>query len=227
MPLLLKSFVSGALMVLLLLTSCTRGDAPSVPTASTPSSTQTSPSPATAPTTRTEQIEFKQEGGDEIFTLKLRPDGAKLVDASEVEIARLTVDANQKIKIKDANDQTLGYIVSRDGYWKVENADQTQELYILRRQDDGDYKLEDGADQQIYRIKVRDYGYEIETPTKESLYKVKLRDGKISLRNAQDETVLYTRAAIAPIAVACFGFDVLSPEQQAALAFAVSQTGGQ
>ena len=147
-------------------------------------------------------------------------------DASGAELARFTIDESGKVKIKDAADVVLGYIVSQPGYWKVENADQTQELYIFRRQDDGDYKLEDGANTQIYRVKMRDYGYEIETPDKQSLYKVKQKENKISLRDASEQTVLSTKAAVMPVAIAPFGFDVLTREQQAALSFAVSVTGG-
>ena len=173
--------------------------------------------------TAVEQLKFKRDDGSEAFSIKFQPDGAKWVDGNDQEIARFTVDENQKVKIKDPSDNVLGFVVIQDGYWKIENAEQTQELFILRRQDDGDYKLEDDSDTQIYRIKQRDYGYEIETPDKQSLYKVKIsEDGKVSLRDANDKTVVSTRAAIAPVAVASFGFDVLSPEQQAALAFAVN-----
>ena len=197
---------------------------------SSPSVSAGSPSPEVVATTtqaNPEAIKFKREDGSEAFSIEFRRDGAKLVDGAEAEIARFTRDGNQKIKIKDPNDQTLGYVVPQAGYWKLENADQTQELYILRRQSDGDYKLEDGADQAIYRIKVRDYGFEIETPEKQSLYKVKLKDDKISLRNANDQTVLSTRSPVSPIAVACFGFDVMNLEQQAAMAYAVNVSGGQ
>ncbi len=174
----------------------------------------------------TEKIKFKQSDGAEKFSLKFKPDGAKLVDSADNELARLTLDGN-KVKIKDAADAVLGYVVSQDGYWKLENAAQSEEMYVLRRQDDGDYKLETGDDTPVYRIKARDYGYEIETPEKESLYKVKVKKGKISLRDTREETVLSTKSAMTPVAMTPFGFDVLTPPQQAALAYAVNLTGGQ
>ncbi|MDA0867263.1 MAG: hypothetical protein O2890_12775 [Cyanobacteria bacterium] len=149
------------------------------------------------------------------------------MDGDDQEIARFTLDESGKVKIKDPSDAVLGYVITQEGYWKVENAEQTQELFILRAQDDGDYKLEDGSDAQIYRIKQRDYGYEVETPDKTSLYKVKLKDGKLSLRDANEVTVMSTQSPLVPIAMACFGFDVLTPEQQAALAYAVNLAGGQ
>ena len=186
---------------------------------------QSAPVASSVSQTSVEKIKFKQGDGTEKYSLKFKPDGAKLVDASDSELARLKVDDSQKVKIKAADETVLGYVVTQDGYWKLENGDQSEELYVLRLQDDGDLKLEDGADTQIYRVKKRDYGYEIETPEKESLYKVKVKEGKTSLRDSSEETVLSTKSPIAPAAMTPFGFDVLTPSQQAALAYAVNQSG--
>lgn len=175
--------------------------------------------------TAVDKIKFKQADGEEKYSLKFKTDGAKFVDADNQEIARLKVDESQKVKIKAADETVLGYVVPEDGYWKLENAAQSEELYVLRLQDDGDLKLEDGADAPIYRIKKRDYGYEIETPEKESLYKVKVKEGKTSLRDASEETVISTQSSIEPAAMTPFGFDVLTPPQQAALVYAVNSSG--
>jgi hypothetical protein len=171
------------------------------------------------------QIKFKQENGSDRFSLKLKNDGAKLVGDKDREIARLKLD-NNKVKIKNSGEKTLGYIVTETGYWKVENPEQTKELYILRRQDDGDYKLETGDDREIYRIKKRDYGLEIETPEKKSLYKIKVKEGKTTLQDGSGKTVFSTKSQIIPMAIACFGFDVLTLEQQAGLAYAINASGG-
>jgi hypothetical protein len=176
--------------------------------------------------TLTDSVKFKLESGADAFSLKPKENGAKFVDVNDKELARLTVDANQKVKIKDASDKVLGYVVKKEGYWKIEDANQTKELFILRHQSDGDYKLEDGTNTEIYRIKARSDGFEIETPQKQSLYKVKAKEGKTSLKNASEKTVLSTKSKVLPIAVACFGFDKLSREQQAALAYAVNLSGG-
>lgn len=186
----------------------------------------TSEQASLAPHARLETIKFKQESGAEAFTMKLLEDGAKLIDPSEKELARYKQDETRKIKIKNAEDKVLGYIVPEADYWKIKDAQQTQELYVLRHQDGQDYKLENGENQLIYHIRVRNYGYEIEAPGKQSLYKVKLRDGKISLRDASDRTILATRAKVLPIVVACFGMDALSREQQAGLAYAIELAGG-
>jgi hypothetical protein len=214
--------------VTLCLASCgNNGNAPSQTDNMASPSVPSAPTPEVPnPDTTLNKIKFKLDGETEAFSFKFKPDGAKLVDARDAEMARLTVDETQKIKIKNPADEAIGYVVSEKGYWKIKNADQTQELYVLRRQTDGDYKLETGSDRQIYRIKKRDYGYEIETPDKQSLYKVKLKNGKLSLRNANEETVLYTKDDFLPIALASFGFDELTREQQAALAYAVYLSGG-
>jgi hypothetical protein len=171
------------------------------------------------------QIKFKQENGSDRFSLKLKNDGAKLVGDKDQEIARFKLD-NNKVKIKNSAEKTLGYIVTETGYWKIENPEQTKELYILRRQDDGDYKLETSDDREIYRIKKRDYGLEIETPDKKSLYKIKVKEGKTTLQDGSGKTVFSTKSPIIPIAIACFGFDVLTLEQQAGLAYAINASGG-
>jgi hypothetical protein len=171
------------------------------------------------------QIKFKQENGSDKFTLKFKNDGAKLIGDKEQEIARFKVD-NGKVKIKTSGEQTLGYIVTESEYWKVENPEQTKELYILRRQTDGDYKLETGDNQEIYRIKKRDYGLEIETPEKKSLYKIKVKEGKTTLQDASGKTVFSTKSPMIPVAIACFGFDKLTLEQQAGLAYATNASGG-
>jgi len=217
------------LSALLLLNSCRNSkQASDAPTSNNPQPTSAiKQNPSNTATAKSESIEFKREGGIDAFTLKLKENGAKLVDANNQELIRLNTDEKQKIKIKNSADKSLGYVVTKNGYWKLENAAQSQELYVLRRQADGDYKLENAANKEIYRIKVRDYGFEIETPTKQSLYKVKTQEGKVSLRDATDKTVLYTKSGVAPIAIACFGFDVLTPEQKAALAYAVTLSGGQ
>ncbi|MEO1093701.1 MAG: hypothetical protein AAFX01_02225 [Cyanobacteria bacterium J06638_28] len=173
------------------------------------------------------KIKFKHDDGNDAFSLKPKADGAKLVDANNQELARFTLDENGKVKIKDTNDSVLGYVIIENGYWKIEDARQTQALFILRAQEDGDYKLEDGNDTQLYRIKQRDYGYEVETPAKESLYKIKLKAEQLSLRDANDMTVIATKAPMLPLAMVCFGLDALDPAQQAALAYAVNLSGRQ
>jgi hypothetical protein len=224
-----RTFFSGlALAAVILLGSCSNSvkQTPEVSTTPNPQTSSSAQNNPSAVVTNTEKIKFKQEGGAEDFALKPEADGAKYLDGKDKELARFNVDGGGKVKIKNPADQVLGYVVTKEGYWKIENADQTKELYVLRRQNDGDYKLEDAADKEIYRIKARDYGFEVESPDKQSLYKVKVKNGKTSLINAADKPVFSTKSQVSPIAIASFGFDVLSKEQKAALAYAVNRSGG-
>lgn len=195
--------------------------------ASVPATQQTVIAPINEPATaQTQQatrgalkgkVKFKDGDGKTRFSIKPMDDGAKIVDAEEKELARLNVKST-KMKIKDPNDKVLGYVVGSQGRYKIKNADQSEDLWKLQRQDDGDWKLEDGNDELIYKIKKRDYGFEIESASEKSLFKVKLKDGKTSLRNSSDATVYYTKDSIPTGSVACLGFEAIkSREIRAAL----------
>jgi hypothetical protein len=173
-----------------------------------------------------EKIQFKTEGGAELFAMKPEADGAKLVDGKSQELARIKADKAGKIKIKNASEKVLGYVVTEKGDWKLKDANQSQDLYILKKHNDGEYKLEDAAKKEIYRIKVSNKGFDIETPEKNLVYQVKVKNGKTSLIKAPSKTIFSTKSQLSPIAFTCFGFDVLTREQQAGLAYAVNLTGG-
>ncbi|MCC5640514.1 hypothetical protein LC593_32740 [Nostoc sp. CHAB 5844] len=182
---------------------------------------------ATNVAARNEKIKVKTEAGADLFSLKQQADGAKLVNEKEQEIARIKADKSGKVKFKNAADKTLGYVVTAKGSWKLENPEQNQALYILRKQSNGDYKLEDAAKKAVYQIKSGDNALEILKPNNQLVYQVKIKEGKTALKNSSGKTGFYTKSSISLIAFACFGFDVLNREQQAALAYAVNSTGGQ
>ncbi|MCR9197771.1 MAG: hypothetical protein NXI04_03910 [Planctomycetaceae bacterium] len=151
------------------------------------------------------KIKFKTADGQVSMSLKPAADGAKLVDADERELARYTLRGD-KLKIKNAADETLGYIVAYPDRLKVKDAQQKNDLWQLRRQSDGDWKLEDAKGTMVCRVKKRDYGFEIEKPDDTSLQKVKLKDGKLSLRKSE-ETYLYTKDRMSPAAAACLALE--------------------
>ncbi|HEY9799186.1 MAG TPA: hypothetical protein V6D25_02420 [Leptolyngbyaceae cyanobacterium] len=188
----------------------------------TPDATAT---PVVANVETSDKIKFKTEGGSDLFSLKKEQDGAKLVDGKNQEIARIKADKAGKIKLKDAQDKVLGYVAVSQGNWKVENPDGKQDLYILSQQGNN-YQLTDGGKKEIYTIKSNEKGLEIARSDAGIVYQVRIKEGKISLRNPSGKTVFSTKSNISPIAFACFGFDVLTREQQAALAYAVNSTGG-
>ena len=171
-----------------------------------------------------DKIKFKTESGSELFSLKIQTDGAKLVDAKNSEIVKIKSEQPGKVKIKNAADKVLGYIVTDNGSWKLENPEQNKALYILKQQNNGNYKLEDSASKEIYQINSNNNELSIEASNK-LVYQVKIKEQKTSLRDASGQTIFSTKSNISPIAFACFGFDVLTREQQAGLAYAVL-TGG-
>lgn len=172
-------------------------------------------------------IKIKGEDGKAAFELKLKGDGAKVVDASEKELFRLKAKSN-KVKLKDAADTVLGYVKFYGGegdYFKVKNANQDKDLFKFQPQADGDWKLEDSSGALICKVKKRDYGWTIRDKDDKDLFKVKVKDGKTSLRNAADTTVYYTKAKVSSLAFAALGLDALNDGQKMALLYQVNASG--
>lgn len=191
---------------------------------------QTSPrAPATAPgkaegavapvtgTATLAKIKFKAADPARSFSIKVREDGAKLVDGAENELARIRIEPDGRIKVKDAADKPLATVTGAAPQWHLKDAESGQVLFQLVRQDDGDLKLEDGAGRLLYRIKKRDYGAEVETPDDQSLFKSKLKSGGLSIRDAADQTVLSSNDATDPQAAALLVVTDLTLPQRAGL----------
>jgi hypothetical protein len=155
-----------------------------------------------------EKIKFKIGDGKTAFSWKPQADGAKLVDADEKEISRYNRDGT-KLKIKGPDDVVLAYVVGSGDQYKVKSADQQKELWELQKQADGDWKLKDGSGKLIYMIKMRPYGFEVEDGNENSLAKIKLKDGKLSLRDPAEKTLYYTKDRATAIAMSCLAFEVV------------------
>lgn len=151
-------------------------------TADTPRASESAPS-------YVHKLKFKAADAAGSFALKVREDGAKLVDAEEHELARLRVEADGRVKFRDAADNALGSVHGAAPQWHLKDASGAV-VFQLVRQDDGDLKVQDGGGALLFRVKVRDYGAEIETPDDRSLFKAKRKDGGLSIRDAADTTVL-------------------------------------
>lgn len=158
-----------------------------------------------------ERINLKDADGKRVFEIKPESNGAKLVGADDKEIARYTA-SDHTLKIKDAADKVLGHIVRQEDHYKVEDADRKHVLFKIALKSNGDWSVEDGKQERLYRIKKRDYGYEIESPAEVSLAKVKLKEGKTSLRNAKDVTLYSTKDHISQTGLACVALDKISSE---------------
>jgi hypothetical protein len=177
-----------------------------------------SPAPAA---TGWRRIKLKDGEGAAAYELKKKDDGAKLVDPADAEVLRFKLDGT-KLKVKGPDDKVFGYVVVRPGELTLKDADQTKELFEVQRGEDGDWKLKDGADRMLLRIKKREYGWEIETPDDARTGKVKSDGGKVSLRDADEKTQYYTKDAVKPLAMAMLGLTpVESFELRAGLMVAV------
>lgn len=154
------------------------------------------------------KLKFKDAAGQTAFSLKPQTNGVKLVDGQERELARFQIKGS-KLKIKDAQDNVVGYVNASKGKYKVKAADGKADLWQLELRPDGSWKLEDSQGQLVYRIKKRDYGFEIEDGAKTSQFKVKVKAGKTSLRDAAEKTLYSTRGQVSAIAVSCLGLTAI------------------
>jgi hypothetical protein len=169
-----------------------------------------------------EKIKFTKANNSETFFLKPKENGLKLEGIEGEAISNLTLDIHGKIQIETTTGLILGHVLSRDNYWKLEDAEQTQALYALSQEPDGDYSLKSPDNQEIYRVESRDYGFEVKNAQDKSVYTIKVKDNKAVLQDTNEHTVLETTSEFPLLAVACYGFDVLDQSQQTALAYAVS-----
>ncbi len=200
---------SLSLALLLILVGCNKLS-PAPQQDAGPKQTATHASTATTPRVPsrgfTEKIKFKSGAEATAFSLRPMDDGAKLIDSNEQEIARYNLSGN-KLKVKSPEDKVLGYVTTSDGSFKIKDSEQAVELWQFQVQDDGDWKLEDGNDKIVYKIKKREYGFEIEDDADNSLFKVKLKDGKTSLRDPSEKTIYYTKDTVSTLAVTCLGLE--------------------
>lgn len=195
------------------------------------------PTPAVAPaaapsalaggdfSTRTDKLKFRNAAGKTLFSIKLKDDGAKLVDGDEKELARLKNEKREdgpEIKIKSPDEKVLGTLGGPPAKWKLKDADKAL-LFTIRHEDDDSYKIEDGDGALVYRLKPRDGGAEVENAAKTTLFKVTATAQDVSVRNAADEVIVIAPSRIAPIAAACLVLDRLTPPQRAALFLLVAQ----
>ncbi|MCX7423644.1 MAG: hypothetical protein NT013_29475 [Planctomycetia bacterium] len=164
-----------------------------------------------SPKQLSERINLKNADGQRTHEIKPESNGAKLVGADAKEIARYSV-SEHTLKIKDAADKVLGHIVRHDDAYKIEDADRKNVLFKIAGKSNGDWSVEDGKQERLYRIKKRDYGFEIESVSGASLAKVKLKDGKTSLRNAKDETLFSTKDHVSQLGLACVSLEKINSE---------------
>jgi hypothetical protein len=172
---------------------------------------------ATTTFASTRALELRDGGGRETFTVKWEPRGAKLVDPAARELARFEPKDADRLKIKDAADAFLGEVTGDAQKLSVKNAEKNV-VFVLRRQGDGDYKLEDGHDGLLAKLERKGPDYvRGEDAAGKTLFKAKSKHGKLVLTNAAETTILTTAGTASLMGFAVFGLDRLTPPQRAAL----------
>ncbi|MGC1305953.1 MAG: hypothetical protein WA885_01900 [Phormidesmis sp.] len=168
----------------------------------------------------TRKVTFRQPGGAPQFSLQFKPTGGKLVDESGKAIANLILQSDGAIRLTDTNNQTVGYIV-RGNTWQIESPKRTKTLFTFVQDGSGNATLLRGDGSVVYQLNAKGNGYVVEAD-KTDRYTVNASKGTGQLQTTAGETLLISDSAIAPIALASFGFTKLTQAQQAGLAYALS-----
>lgn len=216
---------SGAALALTVTVGCSSGDSvdPQLTDEVSEAPAETTPAPAAA---SNERIRLRANGGEDVLILQVQGDDATIEAESGAASFALTTAPDQSVQVNDAAGASLAVVTVGDGQWVVSHASQPEESYILSRSSDGNYQFETADGDAIYRIQKRAYGFEVTAPDETSLYKVRVKGERLVLRSAENQTVMVTRDTLVPAAMLPFAFDVLSPEQQFGLAYALHQAGG-
>lgn len=183
----------------------------------------------TASNIRTQKITFRQPGGEPEFSLQFKSSGGKLLDSAGKVIANLILESDGGIKLTDANNNPVGYVIRSENTIQIEGPKRTKTLFSYVQESNGDALLTRNNGSTVYRLKATDAGYDVESD-KTALYTVIASKGRGQMQTSEGETVMMTDSEILPSAMAqpllqslaIFGFDKLTQAQQAGLAYALS-----
>ena len=206
------------------LTSCQTDRSLSRETTLTPAPTASaSQPPASAPkqSRQSRKITFRQPDGRPQFSLQFKSTGGKLTDSAGKVIANLILQSGGAVRLTDASNQTVGYIVQTGDAWEIQGPKQTKPLFTFRREANGNAALLRNDGSVVYQLTATDSGYTV-TADKTAQYTVDTHKGNGQIQTDEGQTVVATDSAIAPAALASFGFAKLTPTQQAGLAYALA-----
>ncbi len=171
-------------------------------------------------------VEFDGPDGADLLSLDPRQTGVRLSDGAGATRARYQL-VEGRLQIRESVGKPVGFVArAPDGGRGLRILDASERvIFVLRSEPDGDLRLEDAEEVTVYELKSRDYGLKVVGASGELEAKVRTRKGKISLRNADGKTVLGTRAAIPPVAVACLALRDLRLSYRLGLALAILHWG--
>jgi hypothetical protein len=168
------------------------------------------------------ELKVREAGGREVFTIKWEASGAKLVDPGERELARLKPHGD-RLKIEDAHDALVGEVSGDAGKLSIKDVEKNV-VFVLRRQADGDYKLEDGHDGLLAKLERKGPdSVRVEDAAGKTLFKVKNKHGKVVLTDAAEAPVLGAVGPASLMGFAVLGLDRLSPPQKAAIFYRLDE----
>ncbi len=167
------------------------------------------------------KITFRQSNGTTEFSLLFKATGGKLIDQSGKVVTNLILESDGAIRLTDANNKTVGYISPIDDTWQVESPKRTKTLFTFQQEANGNATLVRNDGSTLYALEASDGGYIVEVG-KGNRYTVNISKGNGQLQTDEGDMIMATDGAIAPAALASFGFAKLTQAQQAGLAYALS-----
>ncbi|MEL6778296.1 MAG: hypothetical protein AAFO06_13660 [Cyanobacteria bacterium J06597_16] len=172
--------------------------------------------------TAARKVTFRQPNGAPEFSLQFKATGGKLTDRSGKVIANLILESDGAIRLTDASNKTVGYISELNGVWQIESSQRSKALFTFSREANGDAMLKRNNGSAVYTLKAIDSGGYAVSSDKGGGYTVSARKGNGLLQTGEGERILVSEGAIAPAALASFGFNKLSQAQRAGLAYALA-----
>ncbi|MCP4848823.1 MAG: hypothetical protein GY899_12850 [Verrucomicrobiaceae bacterium] len=166
-------------------------------------------------------VTFKKPGGEVSFTLKSHDNDLSINDHSGNDLARVAVTEGGQIQFQDTGAKRVGYLAGRFPRFQLSDVDGKGVSFEFRRQSDGDWKLKRPDDTEVCRVGKRDYGWKIEDGSENFLARIKVDDGRTSLRDSTGQVLYYTNDAVDSLSIVPFGMPKLTRGQATALSFAL------
>ncbi len=144
--------------------------------------------------------------GRQAFSIKPKDDGAKLVDASDQELARYKSEKSG-FRIKGPDDAAIAEIEVKGDEIRVLRGGAI--VYELKRYPDGDLKLKDASKVELFHIKKKDgAAFEIEDGKGARVAKADVNAaGKTKVKDATGAEIWVGKDGVGAAALACLAFD--------------------
>lgn len=177
-----------------------------------------------APQLRSREVTLEDPSGVTLWQIEPGEDGLDLEDAASRTVAQFRLNEERRI-VFDHSGQSCAAELMPTGppEVRVSCAGPEPTVVSLRREPDGDYRLETQG-QLVAKFKVRDYGYKVEAADG-SERKLRVKPDKMQLRDGSDRELFSTKSPMSPLAAACFAVESVPIEVRAALCIAVEQWG--